>query len=100
MKMKQLQKMMKQAQAMQKQLEAELDNLTVQAASGGGMVSVTMDGKKNLKSVTIKPEAVDPDDVEMLEDLVLAAVNEACRKVDEATSSQLEGLGAGMLGQF
>lgn len=100
MKMKQLQRMMKQAQSMQTQLEAQLDNLTVEAASGGGMVAVKMDGKKNLKSVSIKPDAVDPDDVEMLEDLILAAVNEACRKVDEATSSQLEGLGAGMLGQL
>ena len=93
MKMKQLQKMMKQAQSMQESLEAEMSQLSVEGSSGGGVVAVTMDGKKNLKSIKISPDAVDPDDLEMLEDLILAAVSEASRKVDETLSSQLGGLG-------
>ena len=93
MKMKQLQKMMKQAQSMQQSLEAEMSQLSVEGSSGGGVVAVTMDGKKNLKSIKISPDAVDPDDIEMLEDLILAAVSEASRKVDETLSNQLGGLG-------
>jgi DNA-binding YbaB/EbfC family protein len=100
MKMKQIQKMMKQAQSMQKKLEEEMEQLSVEGSSGGGMVTVTVDGKKNLKSVSIKREVVDPDDVEMLEDLITAAVNEANRKVDEAMASQLGSLGGGLLGQM
>lgn len=98
MKMKQLQKMMKQAQSMQKTLEEEMSLLSVEGSSGGGAVKVTMDGKKNLKTIKISPEAVDPDDLEMLEDLVLAAVSEASRKVDETLNSQLSGLGGELLG--
>ena len=77
MKMKQIQKMMKQAQSMQKALEVEMSQLTVEGSSGGGAVTVAMDGKKNLKAIKISPEVVDPDDLEMLEDLVLAAVGDA-----------------------
>lgn len=95
---KQLQKMMKQAQTMQKKLEEEMSQLTVEASSGGGIVSVKMDGKKHLQSVEIKPEAVDPEDVEMLQDLVVAAVNEAARKVDDAMEQQVGQLGGGLLG--
>lgn len=98
MKMKQLQKMMKQAQSMQKSLEEEMSQLSLEGSSGGGAVTVTMDGKKNLLTLKISPEAVDPDDLEMLEDLVLAAVSEASRKVDEKLSSQLGGLGGDLLG--
>ena len=100
MKMKQLQKMMKQAQSMQKTLEEEMSQLSVEGSSGGGAVTVTMDGKKNLKGINISPDAVDPDDLEMLEDLVLAAVSEAGRKVDEALSSQLGDFGGDLLGGF
>jgi DNA-binding YbaB/EbfC family protein len=98
MKMKQLQKMMKQAQSMQKTLEEEMSQLSVEGTSGGGAVRVTMDGKKNLKTVKISPEAVDPEDLEMLEDLILAAVSEAARRVDETLSDQLSGLGGNFLG--
>jgi len=100
MKMKQIQKMMKQAQSMQKALEVEMSQLTVEGSSGGGAVTVAMDGKKNLKAIKISPEVVDPDDLEMLEDLVLAAVGDASRKVDETLSSQLGGLGGDLLGQL
>jgi DNA-binding YbaB/EbfC family protein len=98
MKMKQLQKMMKQAQSMQKTLEEEMSQLRVEGSSGGGAVTVTMDGKKNLKAIKISPEAVDPDDLEMLEDLVLTAASEASRKVDETLNDQLGGLGGELLG--
>jgi hypothetical protein len=98
MKMKQLQKMMKQAQSMQKMLDEEMSQLVVEGSSGGGVVKVTMDGKKNLKSIKISPEAVDLEDLEMLEDLVLAAVSEASQSVDERLSNQLGGLSGDLLG--
>jgi DNA-binding YbaB/EbfC family protein len=98
MQMKNLQEMMKQAQKMQEQLESEMEQLQVEAASGGGMVSVTMDGKKQVLSITIEPESVDPDEVEMLQDLIVAAVNEASRKVDQEVSGHLGGLTQGLLG--
>ncbi len=98
MDMKQLQKMLKQAQGMQKKLEEEMNQLSVEASSGGGMVTVVLDGKKNLKSIRIRPEAVDPEDVEMLQDLILAAATEAARRVDEALSAQLGELGGGLSG--
>src|SRR5690606_6054544 len=98
MNMKQLQRMMKQAQSMQRKLEEEMSQLTVEASSGGGIVSVKMDGKKNLQSVEIKPEAVDPEDVEMLQDLIVAAVNEAARKVDAVLEEHVGQLGGGLLG--
>jgi DNA-binding YbaB/EbfC family protein len=100
MNMKQLKKMMQQAQSMQQKLAEEMEQLTVEGTSGGGMIKVSMDGKKNLESITIDPEVVDPEDVEMLQDLVVAAVNEAGRKVDEALNSQLGDLGGGLLGGF
>ena len=100
MDMKQLQKMLKQAQGMQKKLEEEMNQLSVEASSGGGMVTVVLDGRKNLKSIRIRPEAVDPEDVEMLQDLILAAAAEAARRVDETLSSQLGDLGGGLPGGF
>lgn len=96
--MKNMQQLMKQAQKMQQQLESEMGQLEVEASSGGGMVSVTMDGKKQIRSITIEPESVDPDEVEMLQDLIVAAVNEAGRKVDEELSGHLGGLTQGLLG--
>lgn len=98
MNMKQLQKMMKQAQSMQKKLEEEMSQLSVEASSGGGIVSVKMDGKKHLQSIEIKPEAVDPEDVDMLQDLIVAAVNEAARKVDDVMEQQVGQMGGGLLG--
>jgi DNA-binding YbaB/EbfC family protein len=98
MQMKDIRKLMKQAQKMQEQLESEMGQLQVEATSGGGMVSVTMDGKKQIVSISIEPESVDPDEVEMLQDLITAAVNEAGRKVDEELSGHLGGLTQGLLG--
>ena len=96
--MKNIQQLMKQAQKMQEQLESEMGQLEVEASSGGGMVNVTMDGKKQIRSITIEPESVNPDEVEMLQDLIVAAVNEAGRKVDEELSGHLGGLTQGLLG--
>ncbi len=95
---KQMQKMLRQAQEMQQRMEEEMGQMAVEGSSGGGMVTVVIDGKKNLKSVTIKPEAVDPDDVEMLQDMIVAAVQDASRKADESLSSQLGGLTGGLMG--
>ncbi len=96
--MKNIKQLMKQAQKMQEQLDSEMGQLEVEASSGGGMVTVTMDGKKRIQSIAIEPESVDPDEVEMLQDLVVAAVNEAGRKVDEELSGQLGGLTQSLLG--
>ncbi len=93
-----LQKLMKQAQKMQEKLDTEMGDLRVEATSGGGMVKVTMDGKKAVLLITIEPEAVDVDDLEMLQDLILAALNEAGRKVDESLSDQFGGLAQGLMG--
>ena len=77
-------KLMKQLQQAQERLQAEIAALVIEASSGGGMVTVEMDGQKQVRRLKIDPEVVDRSDVEMLQDLVLAAVNEAGRKVDEA----------------
>ena len=90
------QKLMKQLQQAQERMKQEIDALEIEAASGGGMVKVVMDGQKNLKSLTIDREVVSKDDVEMLQDLVTAAINEAARKVDEAIQEKLGGLAGGM----
>ncbi len=81
--MRQAQKMQEQMQAQMAKAEEELENATLTGVSGGGMVEVTVNGKKNVQSVKIKPEVVDPDDVEMLEDLVVAALNDALSKADQ-----------------
>ncbi len=73
-------KLMKQLQQAQERIQAEIAALVVEATAGGGMVKVQMDGQKQLKSLTIDPEVVSKDDVEMLQDLILAAVNEASRR--------------------
>ena len=90
-------KMLKQAQQMQAQLQEEMEQLKVEATAGGGMVTARMNGKKQLLTLEIKPEAANPEDLEMLQDLVVAAVNEATRKVEEALSSRMGNL-AGMMG--
>lgn len=97
-----MKKMMQQAQQMQDKMQAELAEVRVSAAAGGGVVTATLNGQKDLIKLEIDPAAVDPDDVEMLQDLVVAAVNEAARRVDEEVQSKLgsmmpAGLG-GMLG--
>lgn len=81
--MKQAQKMQAEMQAQNEKAEEQLAETTLTATSGGGMVEVQITGKRKITSVKINPQAVDPDDVEMLEDLVLSCVNEAIAKVDE-----------------
>lgn len=91
--------LMKQAQMMQKQMaemQKEIEAAEFEASVGGGAVSVRINGKKEVLGINIKPEVVDADDVEMLEDLVLSAVNEALRKADEETSSKMGKLTGGM----
>ena len=91
--------LMKQAQRMQRQMEEaqkELEEKEVEAAAGGGAVKVKVSGKKEIVAVTIDPEVVDPEDVEMLEDLLVAAVNEGMRKIDEMTEAEMGKLTGGM----
>ena len=87
-----IQQMMKQAQQMQEKMAQEMEKLVVDATAGGGVVTVQMRGTKELESVKIDPEAVSEGDVEMLQDLIVAAVNEANRKVDEAMKSKVGGM--------
>ena len=89
-------KLMKQLQQAQERIQAEIAALVVEATAGGGMVKVEMDGQKQVKSLKIDPEAVSKDDVELLQDLILAAVNEAGRKVDAEVQSKVGGLTGGM----
>ena len=92
--------MIKQAQKMQEELrrmQEEIENSVFESTAGGGVVKAAVNGKHELTALTIDPEAVDPEDVEMLQDLVIAAVNEAMRKVDEASSSGMSKL-TGMKG--
>jgi len=91
-----IQKMMKQAAQMQERMQRELAALEVEAAAGGGMVSVRMNGHKQLLGITIEKDVLDPADPEMLQDLIVAAFNEASRKVDEATQDKLGSLAGGM----
>ena len=87
--------LMKQAQKMQRDMEKlqdELQEKEVEATAGGGAVKVIATGKKEIKEITIDPDVVDPDDVEMLQDLVLAAVNEALRKAEEMVSTEMSKL--------
>jgi len=87
-----IQQMMKQAQQMQERLQKQMAETRVEATAGGGMVTVVMDGGKRVLSLTIDPEAVSKDDVEMLQDLILAAINDAHRKVDEELQKQMGGM--------
>ena len=90
------QKLMKQLQQAQERMQQEIAALRIEAAAGGGMVKVEMSGEKALLSLKIDPEVVSKDDVEMLQDLVMAAVNECSRKVEEAMQEKLGGLAGGM----
>ncbi len=91
--------MIRQAQKMQQDMmkaQEELESKSYEAGAGGGVVTAVVSGKKELVSVTIDPEAVDPDDVEMLQDLIVAAVNEALRKANEDAASQMSRLTGGL----
>src|SRR5204862_4275844 len=87
-----MQQLMKQAQQMQEKLQKQMEAMVVDATAGGGMVSVKMNGQKQLLSIQIDPEVFTGGDRDMLQDLIVAAVNEGIRKVDEAMSSQLGSL--------
>jgi nucleoid-associated protein EbfC len=91
-----IKQLMKQAQQMQDQMQRQMAEIRVEGSAGGGMVKAEMSGNKELLSITIDKEAVDPEDVEMLQDLVKAAVNEAARKVDEAMQGSLGAMTGGM----
>jgi hypothetical protein len=94
--LQQMQQILKQVQQFQEQLQKQLDELSVEASAGGGMVSVKMNGQKQLREVRIDPEILASQDQEMLQDLILAAVNEASRKVDEQMASQMGSLAGGL----
>jgi nucleoid-associated protein EbfC len=87
-----IQQMMKQAQQMQDRLQQQMNDLRVEATAGGGMVTVVMNGAKQVQSLKIDPEAVSKDDVDMLQDLILAALNDAHRKADEEMSQKMGGM--------
>ena len=90
--------LMKQAQRMQREMEEKqkkLEESEFTATAGGGAVSVVVTGSKNLKSLTISPDAVDPEDVEMLQDLIIAAVGEAMKQVDDESAKLMGGMGGG-----
>ncbi len=91
-----IQKMMQQAQQMQENLQKQLKQTTVEATAGGGMVRVVMNGVKEIRSLTIDPEVVSPDDVEMLQDLIIAAVSDAQRRADDLVSQQMGGMMGGL----
>ena len=91
--------MIKQAQKMQEDmatLQEDLESREYTATSGGGMIEVTVDGKHLIKSIKINPDAVDPEDVEMLQDLIIGAVNEALRQVEETTETEIDRITAGL----
>ena len=94
-----MQQLMRQAQKLQQQMTEAQENLYA-AASGGGMVKVKVSGKRELKEITIDPQVVDPEDIEMLQDLIMAAVNEALRKGEETREATMGKLTPGMGGMF
>jgi hypothetical protein len=91
-----LQDMLSQARQQAEKLQEKMQQITIEASSGGGSVTVKMNGQKQLLAITIDPEVVKSGDIEMLQDLVMAAVNEASRKVDGALKSSLGGMFGGM----
>ena len=94
-----MQKQMQQMQAVQRMMEekqAEIEQMETSASSGGGAVSVTVTGKKEIKAIELKPEVVDPDDIEMLQDLIMVAVNEAMRQMEEISQKEMGSLTAGL----
>jgi DNA-binding YbaB/EbfC family protein len=91
-----IQQMMQQAQQMQERLQKQMGDMRIEASAGGGMVTVVVNGHKHLHQLKLDPEVVSKDDVEMLQDLIVAAINDAHRRVDEALASQMQGLMGGM----
>ena len=91
-----IQQMMKQAQQMQERMQKEMVDLKVEGNAGGGMVTVVMNGAKQVQSLKIDPEVVSKDDVEMLQDLIVAAINDAQRKADDELSRQMGGMMGGL----
>ena len=91
-----LQKMMKSAQKMQEQIEKEMSEMRVEGSSGGGMVKVTIDGHKHVLAISIDPEVIKPEEISMLQNLILASLNDAMNRVDESMKDQLAGLTAGL----
>src|SRR3954462_15856675 len=91
-----IQQMMKQAQQMQERLQQQMAEMRVEATAGGGMVTVVMNGAKQIQSLKLDPEVVSKEDVEMLQDLILAAINDAQRKADELLQKQMGGMMGGM----
>ncbi|NLO83189.1 MAG: YbaB/EbfC family nucleoid-associated protein [Clostridiales bacterium] len=91
--------LMKQAKKMQEQmakLQGELEQKTIEASAGGGVVTVVANGKKEVVDIKIAPEAVDPDDIEMLQDLIMAAVNEALRQAEEMVQNEMNKITGGL----
>jgi DNA-binding YbaB/EbfC family protein len=91
-----IQQMMKQAQQMQEQLQRQMAELRVEGNAGGGMVTAVVNGAKQVQSLKIDPEVVSKDDVEMLQDMIVAAINDAQRKADEAMAEQMGGMMGGL----
>ena len=94
-----MQKQMQQMQQMQRkmdELQAEINEMEATATSGGGTVTVTVSGKKEIKDIQIKPEVIDPDDAEMLQDLIMVATNEALRQMEEISQNEMSKLTAGL----
>ena len=98
-----MQQLMRQAQKLQEQMtkaQEDIDSREFSAQAGGGMVNVIVTGKKEIKAIEINPECVDPDDVEMLQDMIMAACNEALRTAEETRNNELSRLAPGMGGMF
>jgi DNA-binding YbaB/EbfC family protein len=91
-----IQKMLKSAKEMQERLQRETSEMRAEGSAGGGMVTVVMDGQKSVLSLKLDPEVVNRDDVDMLQDLILAALRDAAAKVDAELAAKLGGLGAGL----
>ena len=91
-----IKQLMKQAQQMQDQMQRQMASINVEGSAGGGMVKATMSGNQELLSITIDKQVIDPDDVEMLQDLVKSAVNEAARKVDDEMQNSMGAMTGGM----
>ncbi len=91
-----IQQMMKQAQQMQARMQKQMEDMRVEATAGGGMVTVTMNGAKQVLGLKLDPEAVSKEDVEMLQDLILAALNDAHRKVEDEMQKQMSGMMGGL----
>ena len=91
-----IQAMMQQAKEMQERLQKQMAEMKVEATAGGGMVTVVLNGTKQMQSIKIDPEVVSKDDVEMLQDLIVAAINDANRKVDEQLGQSMSGLMGGL----